>query len=255
MQADLRAFDRLKVHGACVVTCLTAQNRNTVARLEPCSPRMVRAQLDAVDAAFPLSSAKTGMLYSAAIVREVAAFFQQARFVPLVVDPVIISTSGRRLLQKTGLAMLQRRSAAAVPPGHAQRGRGGNADRNKNNRHLENLRAAARNIRRVYAVRRAGQRRGTLAGTDEAVDFLCSAQGEVDAFGSARQSKGPALEPGMHLLRRHRGRAGARMFVGAGGQTGQRPHHAGDFRLNVICHPSFDGLCGSGAGHKNLTNV
>jgi hypothetical protein len=45
------------------------------------------------------SAAKTGMLYSAAIVREVAAFLKQARSVPLVVDPVIISTSGRRLLQ------------------------------------------------------------------------------------------------------------------------------------------------------------
>src|SRR5580692_1508734 len=90
IQADLRTFAALKVHGTCAITCVTAQNRKTVARLEPCSPRMVRAQLEAVAAAFPLAAAKTGMLFSAAIVREVAAFFEQARSVPLVVDPVII---------------------------------------------------------------------------------------------------------------------------------------------------------------------
>src|SRR5580698_10279551 len=108
LQADLRTFTSLKVHGTCAITCVTAQNRKTVARLEPCSPRMVRAQLEAVAAAFPLAAAKTGMLFSAAIVREVAAFFEQARSVPLVVDPVIISTSGRRLLQTDGVAALQR---------------------------------------------------------------------------------------------------------------------------------------------------
>src|SRR5580704_15993075 len=91
IQADLNTFAALKVHGTCAITCVTAQNRKAVTCLEPCSPRMVRAQMEAVAAAFPLSAAKTGMLYSAAIVREVAAFFQQARSVPLVVDPVIIS--------------------------------------------------------------------------------------------------------------------------------------------------------------------
>src|SRR5580693_10275875 len=108
LQADLKTFASLKVHGTCAITCVTAQNRKTVARLEPCSPRMVRAQLESVASAFPLAAAKTGMLFSAAIVREVAAFFQQARSVPLVVDPVIISTSGRRLLQAAGVAALQR---------------------------------------------------------------------------------------------------------------------------------------------------
>src|SRR5580658_7177910 len=107
LQADLKTFASLNVHGTCAITCVTAQTRKSVARLQPCSPRMVRAQLEAVAAAFPLCAAKTGMLFSAAIVREVVAFFQQARSVPLVVDPVIISTSGRRLLQVAGVAALQ----------------------------------------------------------------------------------------------------------------------------------------------------
>src|SRR5277367_60983 len=67
IQADLNTFAELKVHGTCAITCVTAQNRKTVARLEPCSPRMVRAQMEAVAAAFPISAAKTGMLFSAAM--------------------------------------------------------------------------------------------------------------------------------------------------------------------------------------------
>src|SRR5580658_9282200 len=176
LQADLKTFDRLKVHGACVVTCVTAQNRRAVARLEPCSPRMVRAQLEAVAAAFPLAAAKTGMLYSAAIVREVAAFFQQARSVPLVVDPVIISTSGRRLLQAAGVAALQSELlplATLVTPNVSE----AEILLGTKIATLEDLRAAARNIHRAFGCA-ALAKGGHLSGTDEAVDFLCSSQGE-----------------------------------------------------------------------------
>jgi hydroxymethylpyrimidine/phosphomethylpyrimidine kinase len=176
LQADLKTFDRLKVHGACVVTCVTAQNRRTVARLEPCSPRMVRAQLEAVAAAFPLSAAKTGMLYSAAIVREVAVFFQQARSVPLVVDPVIISTSGRRLLQPAGVALLRRELlplAALVTPNVAE----AEILTGKKIATLENLRAAARHIYHAFGCA-ALVKGGHLPGTEEAVDFLCGGEGE-----------------------------------------------------------------------------
>jgi hydroxymethylpyrimidine/phosphomethylpyrimidine kinase len=176
LQADLRTFTLLKVHGTCAITCVTAQNRNTVARLQPCSPRMVRAQLEAVAAAFPLSAAKTGMLFSAAIVREVAAFFQQARSVPLVVDPVIISTSGRRLLQTAGVAMLQRALlplAALVTPNIAET----EILTGKKIATPEEMRAAARIIRERFGCA-ALVKGGHLPGTQEAVDFLCSVEGE-----------------------------------------------------------------------------
>jgi len=176
LQADLKTFDRLGVHGACVVTCVTAQNRKTVARMEPCSPRMVRAQLEAVAAAFPLAAAKTGMLFSAAIVREVAAFFRRARSLPLVVDPVIISTSGRRLLQAGGVALLQRALlplATLVTPNVSE----AEILSGIKITTLEDLRSAARRIHRAFgcAVLAKG---GHLSGTNEAVDFLCSGQGE-----------------------------------------------------------------------------
>jgi hydroxymethylpyrimidine/phosphomethylpyrimidine kinase len=176
IQADLNTFASLEVHGTCAITCVTAQNRKTVARLEPCSPRMVRAQMEAVAAAFPLSAAKTGMLYSAAIVREVAAFFQQARSVPLVVDPVIFSTSGRRLLQAAGVAMLQRALlplAALVTPNVSE------AEILTGTRiaTLEDLRASARTIQRMFGCA-ALVKGGHLIGTSESVDFLCNAEGE-----------------------------------------------------------------------------
>jgi hydroxymethylpyrimidine/phosphomethylpyrimidine kinase len=176
LQADLKTFALLKVHGACAITCVTAQNRNTVARLEPCSPRMVRAQLEAVADAFPLSAAKTGMLYSASIVREVAAFFQQARSVPLVVDPVINSTSGRRLLQTAGVSMLQRALlplAALVTPNISE----AEILTGEKIATLEGMRAAARTIRERFGCA-ALVKGGHLSGTREAVDFLCSGEGE-----------------------------------------------------------------------------
>jgi hydroxymethylpyrimidine/phosphomethylpyrimidine kinase len=176
LQADLRTFAMLKVHGTCAITCITAQNRKTVARLEPCSPRMVRAQLEAVAAAFPLAAAKTGMLFSAAIVREVAAFFQRTRPLRLAVDPVIISTSGRRLLQTEGVAVLQRKLlplATLVTPNIAE----AEVLTGKKISTLEDMRAAARILRQRYGCA-ALVKGGHLLGTREAVDFLCSGEGE-----------------------------------------------------------------------------
>jgi hydroxymethylpyrimidine/phosphomethylpyrimidine kinase len=176
LQADLATYARFGVHGVCAVTCVTAQNRRTVARLEPCSPGMVRAQLEAVAAAFPIAAAKTGMLFSAAIVREAANFFQRNPSLPLVVDPVMISTSGRRLLQGAGVAMLKRRllplatlvtpnvPEAEVLAGHAIAT-------------LEELRAAAGTIHRAFGCA-ALVKGGHLPGTSESVDFLYSGEGE-----------------------------------------------------------------------------
>lgn len=176
MQADLRTFERLGVHGVCAVTCVTAQNRDAVARVEPCSPRMARAQLEAACAGYRVGAAKTGMLYSAAIVREVAAFFKGTGRVPLVVDPVMISTSGRRLLQAAGVAALRRELlplAALVTPNVFE----AEILSGKRIGTPEELRAAARTIQRTYGCA-ALVKGGHLSGTRDAVDFLCSAEGE-----------------------------------------------------------------------------
>lgn len=105
IQADLKTFAALGVHGTSAIACLTAQNPRRVLAIEPCSPAMLRRQLEAVFAELPPTAIKTGMLYSAANVRVVAGFLKNKN-VPLVVDPVLISTSGAILLQPAARKIL-----------------------------------------------------------------------------------------------------------------------------------------------------
>ncbi len=109
IQADLQAFAALGVHGTCALTCLTAQNPRGVRALQAATPALVRAQLEAVFAELRPGAVKTGMLFSAAIIRTVVDFFGAHREVPLVVDPVMRATSGARLLQPAAEKILLRR--------------------------------------------------------------------------------------------------------------------------------------------------
>ena len=103
LQADLKTFAALGVHGASAVACLTAQNPRRVLGVEPCSPKILLRQIEAVFEELKPAAVKTGMLFSAENIRVVASFFQnqksKIRNLKLVVDPVMISTSGARLLQ------------------------------------------------------------------------------------------------------------------------------------------------------------
>jgi hydroxymethylpyrimidine/phosphomethylpyrimidine kinase len=102
IQADLKTFAALGVHGVSAITCVTAQNPQRVLGVMPCSNVIIKSQLSAVFEELPPVAAKTGMLYSEQIIRTVAKFLESHR-VPLVVDPVMISTSGARLLKPAAL--------------------------------------------------------------------------------------------------------------------------------------------------------
>ena len=107
IQADLKTFAALGVHGTSVITCLTAQNPNRVRGIQETSPAMVRQQLEAVFETFSPKAIKTGMLYSTRTIREVARYLQKLKQRPaLIVDPVLISTSGKRLLRPAALKAL-----------------------------------------------------------------------------------------------------------------------------------------------------
>lgn len=108
IQADLKTFAALQVHGTSAITCITAQNRKHVAHIFPCTPKMVQSQLEAVFEGHPPAAIKTGMLYSHLVVREVVRFLRRRKSGPIVVDPVMISTSGRLLLQPQGFTELKR---------------------------------------------------------------------------------------------------------------------------------------------------
>jgi hydroxymethylpyrimidine/phosphomethylpyrimidine kinase len=176
IQADLKTFAALKVHGTTAITCLTAQNPCKISRLEPCPPIMVRAQLEAIAAHFEPVAAKTGMLYSAAIIREVARFFKRHPRIPLVVDPVMVSTSGRRLLQIEDVETLKKELlplAAIVTPNLAE----AEILAGVRIRSLEQMRAAAGVIYRTFGCA-ALVKGGHLPEAGEAVDFFHGPEGE-----------------------------------------------------------------------------
>jgi len=99
IQADLKTFAALGVHGTSAITCLTAQNPRCVLGVEPSSPKILRQQIEAVFAELRPAAIKTGMLFSVENISVVADFFKRIKGGKLVVDPVMVATSGARLLK------------------------------------------------------------------------------------------------------------------------------------------------------------
>ena len=97
VQADLKAFAAAGCYGMSAIVALTAQNTVGVTAVHEAPPEFVRAQLDAVFSDIGVDAAKTGMLFSRPIVEAVAGFLAGHR-VPLVVDPVMVASSGAKLL-------------------------------------------------------------------------------------------------------------------------------------------------------------
>jgi hydroxymethylpyrimidine/phosphomethylpyrimidine kinase len=99
IQADLKVFSAHGCYGQTAVTCVVAEVPGVVGAIDPVPSALVAAQVRLSFAAFPVAAAKTGMLYSAAVVRAVAACFRAGPRIPLVVDPVMVASSGDRLLK------------------------------------------------------------------------------------------------------------------------------------------------------------
>jgi hydroxymethylpyrimidine kinase/phosphomethylpyrimidine kinase len=98
IQADLKTFQQFGVFGTSVIVALTAQNTRGVRAVETVPDAMVSAQLIALAEDLPPAALKTGMLAEAGLVRRVARAIRENGWGPLVVDPVMVSTSGTRLL-------------------------------------------------------------------------------------------------------------------------------------------------------------
>ncbi len=96
IQADLKSFAAVGVHGTSVITCVTSQNTRAVTSIFPIPAAEIRSQLRAVLDDFEVRGAKTGMLYSAEIVGAVAKELRGTDF-PLVVDPAMVATVGASL--------------------------------------------------------------------------------------------------------------------------------------------------------------
>ena len=169
IQADLRVFAALGVRGVSVVTAVTAQSPKSVRAVEGVKVETVREQLAAVFEGNKPKAAKTGMLLMARNVEVVAEWFANRRL-PLVVDPVMLSTSGAVLLKPSAVKVLQKKLLPVaklvtpnVPEAEALTG--------LRIREPEDLRTAARALFEKYgcAVLVKG---GHLRGLKEAVDVL-----------------------------------------------------------------------------------
>ena len=177
IQADLKTFAALGVHGTCAITCVTAQNPTGVRGIQPCRPELVRQQIEAVFESFRPAAVKTGMLYSAQLIKAVAEALHPHQPVCLVLDPVMVASSGARLLQPSAIRALRRDLiplATLVTP---------NLDEaatllNRSLTSPEALRAAAREIHECFGCA-ALVKGGHLRGLSVALDFFYDGRNEL----------------------------------------------------------------------------
>ncbi|MEF7617424.1 bifunctional hydroxymethylpyrimidine kinase/phosphomethylpyrimidine kinase [Aquincola sp. MAHUQ-54] len=108
IQADLKTFAALGCYGTSAITALTAQNTCGVRAIHGVPPGFLRAQLDAVLDDIGTDAVKIGMLHSPDIVHTVAAAIDRHRLQPVVLDPVMVSTSGSALIDRGAVAVLVR---------------------------------------------------------------------------------------------------------------------------------------------------
>jgi hydroxymethylpyrimidine/phosphomethylpyrimidine kinase len=185
IQADLKTFASLDVHGTSAVTCLTAQNPEGLSGIQAARPELVRKQIEAVKASLRPGAIKTGMLYSRAIIETVVDCLKGARM-PLIVDPVMIATSGSRLLQPAAVAALKNSLlpiASLVTPNLPE----AEALLGMRIHDPEDLRSAARAIHELWGCA-ALVKGGHLQGGKEAVDIFFD--GETELLLSAPFVKG-----------------------------------------------------------------
>ena len=175
VQADIKAMQANGVFAASVITAITAQNTVAVTAVHALPPSVVEAQLDAVLDDIPVAAAKTGMLASSEIAEAVARKVRERRLTPLVVDPVLVATSGVALLDPQAVETLKARLlplATLVTPNAPEAALLAHMEV----RNITEAREAARRIRAMgaHAVLVKG---GHLAGEDRAVDLLLDETG------------------------------------------------------------------------------
>jgi hydroxymethylpyrimidine/phosphomethylpyrimidine kinase len=108
IQADLKTFAALGVYGASVITALTAQNTRGVRAIHDVPPDFVRVQIDAVFSDLDIGAVKIGMLSQAATIEAVAQGLAAHHAKNIVVDPVMVATSGDRLLVPEAVEALRK---------------------------------------------------------------------------------------------------------------------------------------------------
>jgi hydroxymethylpyrimidine/phosphomethylpyrimidine kinase len=238
LQADLKAFAAFEVFGACAVTALTAQSTTGVSGVLPVPGAFVVAQVEAVLGDLDVRAVKTGMLGTAEVVEAVAGLAAAGRLPHLVVDPVMVASSGARLLEpdaeRAYVALLLPHAEVLTPNLHeAQALLGGEittlAEQREAARALAALGPRVVVVKGGHAVRDSG---------DEAVDVVWDGERTTElrapridtrndhgtgctfaAAVTARLARGDAVGDAVQAAKRHVARAlagGAAWRLGAG---------------------------------------
>jgi hydroxymethylpyrimidine/phosphomethylpyrimidine kinase len=170
LQADLKTFTALGVYGLTAVTCVVAEVPGKVSRIDAVDAANVREQIELCLAKFPIGAIKTGLLRSREIVAAVADILEKsARNIPLVVDPVMVATSGDRLLEPAAIELYRRRlfpRATLVTPNMAEAA----ALAGKPVRNLDEMRTTGAELAGEFGVRFLVK--GGHLGSGRAVDLL-----------------------------------------------------------------------------------
>lgn len=172
IQADIKTISAIGCYAMTAITSLTAQNTTGVTMIEGVSPEMVKAQIEAVWADIPPLAVKTGMLFNKAIVSEVATAFKRHSVSNLVIDPVMVSTSGSLLLERDAIESVKKELfplATLITPNKSE---------------AEELTGTADPLKQIERFREMGCRNILLKGgdderTDMKIDIL-SLEGEED---------------------------------------------------------------------------
>lgn len=112
-QADLKTFTAAGAYGLTAITCVVAETPGKVSRIQPVDADVVAEQITLLLDAFPVGAIKTGLLYSGEIVARVAQTLRDwtgknSRAIPVVIDPVMVATSGDLLLRREAIATYER---------------------------------------------------------------------------------------------------------------------------------------------------
>lgn len=102
IQSDIKAFDSLNAHGLTVITAITSQNTSNFGMIEPVSQKILKNQLDSVISDFKIDGIKIGMVFNSEIIKTIYKELKNVK-IPIVIDPVIKSTTGGSLIEKTAV--------------------------------------------------------------------------------------------------------------------------------------------------------
>jgi len=183
IQADLRIFERFGVKGCSVVTALTAQNPHEILRIEPASLAQIDAEITAIFDYFDVVAVKTGMLVDAEHIAVISALLDEYHVgKPLVVDPVMVASSGQHLLDEGAVQTLKEsliiRATLLTPNLNEANVLLGHAMDNP----VEGTKALASSMG-CAALIKGGHGEG-----DRLMDVLCEKNGELTRFAYPKQS-------------------------------------------------------------------